>query len=79
MNTEIAVDETEEIGYYSNEGADLLTLQEVCELLKVSKAYIYSLTHQKKIPHIKMLGRLRFRCSDIEKWLKEQEVRSADT
>ena len=47
--------------YHSGEGADLLTLQEVCELLKVGKAYIYSLTHLKKIPHIKMGGHLRFR------------------
>ena len=65
--------------YHFSEGADLLTLQEVCELLKVSKAYIYSLTHQKKIPHIKMMGRLRFRRSDIDDWLARQEVRSAYT
>lgn len=79
MNNRIAVDGTEEIGYHSDEGADLITLQEVCELLKVTKAYIYSLTHLKKIPHIKMMGRLRFRRSDIDEWLREQEVRSADT
>ncbi len=66
-------------GYHFSEGADLLTLQEVCELLKVTKAYIYSLTHLKKIPHIKMMGHLRFRRSDIDGWLAEQEVRSADT
>ena len=65
--------------YHFSEGADLLTLQEVCELLKVSKAYIYSLTHKRQIPHIKMLGRLRFRRSDIDEWLQEQEVRSGDT
>jgi len=75
----IAIDDKEEIGYHSDEGADLLTLQEVCELLKVSKAYIYSKTYQKKIPHIKMSGLLRFRRSDIDAWLSEQEVRSADT
>jgi excisionase family DNA binding protein len=73
------IDNMDRSDYYSSEGANLLTLQEVCELLKVSKAYIYSLTHQKKIPHIKMLGRLRFRRSDIDEWLQEQEVRSGDT
>lgn len=57
----------------------LLTVQEVCGLLKVSKAYIYSLTCRKKIPHIKMMGRLRFRQSDIDGWLQEQEVRSGNT
>ena len=54
----------------------LLTTQEVCELLKISKGYLYWLTHQKKIPHIKMMGHLRFRHSDIDNWLREQEVRS---
>ena len=52
----------------------LLTTQEVCELLKVSKTYIYWLTHQKKIPYIKMQGHLRFRQSDIDEWLRSQKV-----
>ena len=54
----------------------LLTIQEVCELLKVSKTYIYWLTHRNKIPYIKMQGHLRFRRSAIESWLMAQEVRS---
>jgi len=52
----------------------LLTTQEVCELLKVSKTYIYWLTHQRRIPYIKMQGHLRFRQSDIDEWLKSQKV-----
>ncbi len=52
----------------------LLTTQEVCELLKVSKTYIYWLTHQRKIPYIKMQGHLRFRQSDIDEWLMSQKV-----
>ncbi|MFC1717288.1 helix-turn-helix domain-containing protein [Candidatus Poribacteria bacterium] len=57
----------------------LLTTQEVCELLKISKGYLYWLTHQKKIPHIKMMGHLRFRESAIDNWLRAQEVRSGGT
>lgn len=57
----------------------LLTIQEICELLKVKKTYIYWLTHQKKIPYIKMQGHLRFRQSDIDDWLSSQEVRDANT
>ena len=57
----------------------LLTVREVCELLQVSKDYIYSLTHQKKIPHIKIQGHLRFRQSAIDKWIRMQEIRDADT
>ena len=54
----------------------LLTVQEICELLKVPKTYIYWLTHQKRIPYIKMQGHLRFRQSAIDEWLRSQEVRS---
>ncbi|MBD3181881.1 helix-turn-helix domain-containing protein [Candidatus Poribacteria bacterium] len=56
----------------------LLTVQEICELLKVSKTYIYSLTSQKKIPHIKMHGHLRFRQSAIDEWLRSKEIHDAE-
>ena len=79
MTSKNHVDNRAKTDYHRTEGADLLTLKEVCELLKVSQAYIYSLTHQKQIPHIKMMGHLRFRRSDIDDWLREKEVRSADS
>ncbi len=90
MKHRIAVDGLDKIDYHSDilglEGVSsadlpdrLLTVQEVCELLKVSKAYIYTLTSQKKIPHIKMMGHLRFRKTEIDDWLKSQEVCSGDT
>ena len=81
MGKPIDIDETEEMSYYfQTEDATsdrLLTVSEVCELLRVSRSYVYWLTSQKKIPHLKMHGHLRFRCSAIEKWLRshEQEVR----
>ena len=70
------IDKTAVADYHSRvpEGAKLLTIQEVCELLKVSRSYIYWLTHQKKIPYIKMHGHLRFRQSAIDNWLQEREV-----
>ena len=52
----------------------LLTVQELSSFLKVPKSYIYWLTHQKKIPHLKIHGHLRFRESAIDEWLKAQEV-----
>jgi len=52
----------------------LLTVQEISELLKVPKSYVYWLTHQKKIPHLKIQGHLRFRQSHIDEWLNSQEV-----
>ena len=58
----------------SAEADELLTVQEICNLLKVPKNYVYSLTHQRKIPFIKMQGCLRFWRSDIDEWLRSQEV-----
>ena len=52
----------------------LLTVQEICELLQVKRTYVYWLTHQRKIPYIKIQGILRFRQSAIDRWLSAQEV-----
>lgn len=52
----------------------LLTIQNISSLLGVKKSYVYWLTHQKKIPHLKINGHLRFRQSDIDEWLRSQEV-----
>ncbi len=52
----------------------LLTVQDISSLLGLKKSYVYYLTHQKKIPHMKINGHLRFRQSDIDEWLQSQEV-----
>lgn len=54
----------------------LLTVLDMCELLKVPKSYVYWLTHSKKIPYLKINGHLRFRQSSINEWLELQEVRN---
>ena len=76
------IDNIDRASYHIREGkkesADrLLTVQDICELLKVPRTYVYWLTHQKKIPYIKMQGHLRFRRSHIDQWLNSQEVRDA--
>lgn len=68
-------------GYHIHEGERaatdrLLTAQEVSELLKVPKSYVYWLTHKKAIPHLKIQGMLRFRESVLQRWLDQQEVRN---
>lgn len=52
----------------------LINIDELCQILKLKRSYIYLLTHQKKIPHYKLGGQLRFKLSDIEKWLQDQFV-----
>ena len=74
------IDSKEEMSYDPVGATDrLYTVEEICELLKVSKGYIYWLTHRKKIPFIKMQGHLRFRRSTIDNWLMSQEVRIGST
>lgn len=80
-----AIDDLKEIGYHSNrlEGdagpEKLLTVPEVCKILRITRNSLYSLTHRKRIPFIKMQRRLRFRRSAIENWLAEQEVHDDGT
>jgi excisionase family DNA binding protein len=64
MNSNSDIDNTHENDYHGSgnpgtEGAAvdrLLTVQEICELLKVKKTYVYWLTHRNRIPHIKIQG-----------------------
>jgi excisionase family DNA binding protein len=57
----------------------LLTIDELCKLLNLPKSSVYYLTHQKKIPFMKICRKLRFRESVINKWLESQEVCDGDT
>lgn len=52
----------------------LLTMDELCDLLKVEAATIYQLTYRGKIPHYKIANKLRFRASEILSWIEEHRV-----
>lgn len=54
----------------------LMTIDEVCLLLKVRKSYIYRLTSMNKIPHYK-IGGLRFKRSDVEKWVERNRIKNS--
>ena len=51
----------------------LLTIKDVCELLQVSRSTVYEWTHIRFIPHYKLPKGIRFRESEIERWLKNQK------
>ena len=51
----------------------LLTIKEICDLLQVSRSTIYEWTHIEYIPHLKFSNGLRFRQSEIEKWLNRKK------
>ena len=54
---------------------DLLTPTELAEYLTVKVSTIYSWTHQKLIPHVKVGRLLRFRQKDIQLWIKHNHVK----
>jgi excisionase family DNA binding protein len=59
---------------HSNQIEPLLTIDEVCTLLKVEPQTIYQLTYRGRIPHFKIANRLRFRLSEIIEWIDGHKV-----
>ena len=54
---------------------NLLTVNEVAKYLHVSKSTVYSWTHMGFIPHYKLPKGVRFRVSDIDKWINARKVK----
>ncbi len=52
---------------------ELLGVREVSRLLGIKKATLYGWVHKGKIPVIKVGSRLRFKPSEISRWLKQRE------
>jgi excisionase family DNA binding protein len=52
----------------------LLTIDEVCALLKLEPQTIYQLTYRGRIPHFKIANRLRFRLAEIMEWVEKHKV-----
>ena len=48
----------------------LLNLEDVCAYLKVKPATVYKMVRERRIPHIKNGGLLRFKRSALETWEK---------
>lgn len=53
---------------------ELLTIPDLARLLKVPKATIYGWRHQRRTPPAIKVGRhVRFRLSDVQEWLANNE------
>ena len=52
---------------------DIMTIKEVSEYLKLAEKTAYRLAAQGKIPSFKVGGSWRFRKSEIDRWIIEQE------
>jgi excisionase family DNA binding protein len=55
---------------------ELLTVEEVAAILKLTKKGIYSLVEARRIPFVKVSNRLRFFYGDVVAWLLGNRVPS---
>lgn len=56
----------------SSKEAEILTIKEVADFLKVTERTIYRLAAAHKIPAFKVGGTWRFSRTDIDQWIKRQ-------
>ncbi len=54
-------------------------MKEVASYLKLNEKTAYRLTSEGKLPAFKVGGSWRFRKSEIDRWIKEQEQSAQET
>jgi excisionase family DNA binding protein len=62
-----------------NENDVTFDVQGLSSYLKVSKQWVYERTHLNEIPLYKIEGHLRFKKSEIDKWLKQYHIPAVST
>lgn len=54
---------------------EYININQVSEMLHLSVSHIYTLTSQKKIPHIKLLGKkILFSKVELERWISTKTI-----
>jgi excisionase family DNA binding protein len=56
--------------------ADVLTIKEVSDLLKIGEKTAYTMVKAGELPGFKVRGQWRFRRADIETWIEDQLKRA---
>lgn len=54
----------------------LLTADEVAEMLRVTRGWIYAETRARRIPHLRLGRYVRYRESAVREWMERLEVAS---
>jgi|GEM_PF-871745 len=73
MNTKIENDDLNAVGQMKN----WLTIDEMCQLLKVKKSWIYQktmVTGPGCLPRLKVGKSLRFNPSDVKQWIVKRQT-----
>jgi len=64
------------LDYSANKNSGLMTVKEVAEYLRVSRASVYRLVKERKIPVSRIGKHFRFRKETIDEWLTHMEKRN---
>lgn len=54
--------------------SDLLTVEEVAGLLRLTTKGVYAMTSARRIPFVRVSNRIRFRRDEVEGWLDGNRV-----
>lgn len=57
----------------ANEHDPLLTADEVADLMRVTRAWVYAQTRRDALPHLRLGRYVRYRRSAIETWMRQVE------
>jgi excisionase family DNA binding protein len=57
----------------TSEDRDLLTAEEVADLLRVTPAWVYAATRRHRIPHIRLGRYVRYRRDALAAWMDQLE------
>jgi len=57
----------------------LLKINDVCDLLQVSRSLVYKWVHYNYIPYVKMGSLIRFRNDEILQWIKKRSKKGRAT
>ena len=60
----------------SNIDDDFMNIEQIASYVGLSKATIYGLTHERKIPYFKAGKRLYFKKSDVINWITSTRVKT---
>jgi excisionase family DNA binding protein len=58
------------------DGNEILTIKEVSQYLKLAEKTAYRLASDGKLPGFKVGGAWRFRQTEVDAWIKEQEMKA---